>query len=255
MALFKITWHKYPKDRSLLEKIARRFIIPDDLGRAMTSKRWDRYNHMIKTRFPFRWFLYDTFPDLWYQYVVYPKSRVTNFFRYRTIDRYHVVSTGQKPGYQDADTRMLNSAFNLLKDYVEIELASMYSPTSGGSKSIPFLRKHKSLRKKRCPESGLKYLDWEVAREALSNPSNTTAYAREKRFLYTWWTVYRPARMDVYSDPLIWNDASEKDDLGLVPHKINQREYHLINQLEEIYEAEDQEMFHRLINVRCSLWT
>jgi hypothetical protein len=58
--------------------------------------------------------------------------------------------------------------------------------------------------------------------------------AREQLFLYNWWTVTRPARPDPYG---------------------NLVEAGKYGEIEEAYEQEDEDMLHRLITIRRSLWT
>ena len=40
---------------------------------------------------------------------------------HRTLCRFHTVKTGLKPGYYDADTRLVEAMYFLLKEFVEVE--------------------------------------------------------------------------------------------------------------------------------------
>lgn len=258
-------WHRYPKDRTFLEKVARRFVFPRYDDRAMTFEGWDSFNARMKSSFPIRWFFNRTIPDLWTTRIQHPISDIKRFFRYRLTKRLHVVKTGLRPGYYDADQRMLHSAFSLLKDYVEIELAAMYAVSNDagnnpGESSRSYyerLGRYKS-KNERNPEAGLAYLDWEINDSDGSQVSfgggTQGDIAREKKFLYLWWTQYRPQRLDLYKDPLIWSGEGYNPTISV----FNQNcafQYHLVGQLDEFYEAEDEEMLHRLIHIRKMMWT
>ena len=61
--------------------------------------------------------------------IYYPTKRFFNdikywfIYRFHPKHRYHVVDTGLAPGYYDKDYLILHSVFNILKEYVEVELA------------------------------------------------------------------------------------------------------------------------------------
>lgn len=250
-------WHRYPADRTFLEKIARRFLLPNYTTHLRTFVSWSRHDARMQRSFPVRWFFRETVPQAWSDWVVRPKNVFFQFFRFRFKDRYHVVKTGLKPGYWDSDTRMLHAAFNLLKDYVEIELAAINSAAndpfpSGSSKK--FYQNLSRFRRKRTrnPESGISYLDWEIEHcdgHSYNTKSMTQGnIAQEKKFLYLWWTKYRPQRIDIYSHPLIWGEGKDES-------KYQRFEHHLIQQLETFYEEEDEEMLARLVRIRTFLWT
>lgn len=256
-------WHRYPKERTFLEKVVRRFTFPRYNDHALTFDGWDRYNARRQRLFPVRWFFHDTLPDWWREYLVWPKNKVQQFFRYRLKDRYHVVNTGLEPGYYDTDTRMINAAFQLLVDYVELELAAMHAAAeeSVASESThSFYGRIKKFRAKqeRNAADGLAYLDWEInesagAHIAIGNYTQADA-AKEKKFLYLWWTKYRPERAELYKTPLIWYGPDYDPNKPVFSQDCGYQ-YHLVQQLERFYEDEDTEMLHRLMNIRKRLWS
>jgi hypothetical protein len=77
---------------------------------------------------------------------------------YRTYDKYHIVKTGLSPHYYDKDEILLYANFSILVDFVEHELAHMYT-IFDEDKQLRWNLTH-------CPETfgrrfGLAHLDWE----------------------------------------------------------------------------------------------
>jgi hypothetical protein len=251
----KITWHRFPADRTFVEKLLRKFTFPNYDHIALTSVAWRKRDAKLRSRFPIRWFFNETCIDFWNYEVKARYNTVRNWLRYRTTARYHVVKLQTEPGYMDPDTRLMMTNFQILKDYVEIELAAMNEATNNCEGDEPLHKAMGRFRKKyrrghRYPDKGLQYLDWEI-KECAGNVQGTTA--AEKKELYLWWTQYRPARLEVYSDPLIWGkDERSGEDLF---NGSNAWEYHLCHELENMYHREDEEMLIRLMKIRTSLWT
>lgn len=256
-------WHRFPKDRTLLEKIARRFLIPQYNDSAFTWQSWKRYKGRLQRKAPFRWFLSETVPTWWNKKVNARYHSVKNWFHYRVKTRYHVVEMEVEPGYMDADRRMIHASFQLLKDYVEIELAAMHhnaeEPDNTSAKSF-YERLAKVRRKqKRDPEAGLAYLDWSIDDSPgvgikMAGGFSQDETAKEKKFLYLWWTKYRPSRIDLYKDDLIWSGPGYDPNKEIFDQDCRWQ-YHLLSELEKFYEAEDEEMLHRLIGIRTRLWS
>lgn len=244
-----------------MERIARRFFLPSYDSVGYTSDVWAKREKRLSTRFPVRWFLTDTLPDLWEDYVNRPRIKAARFIRYRTWDQYHTVPTGLKPNYYDADTRMFHASFQLLVDYVEIELAALQNISEDEAACGPSNRFYAKLAKirrkqKRDPEAGLAYLDWEIEESSGNSGINYQAdAAKEKKFLYTWWTQYRPERIDCHDDPLIWGEPSDYEGDFWKWNASKKREINLMQKLEAFYTAEDTEMFHRLVEIRSKMWT
>ena len=175
--------------------------------------------------------------------------------RSHITERYHLVDTGLKPQYYDKDTLMLHAAFNLLKQFVEIECSHMYWLCyEGGSTSL--WRKIRTTLFGRTylkPEWGLLYL------------SKQTGFADDNSYevlvqLYDWWVNKRPNRFDPYDDPkaaakfvadyLTW----PADEDAVKERKLTQG-WSDIMKVERHYENEDQRMFIRLVKLRKMLWT
>ena len=248
----KIKWHRFPKDRTPFERFLRKFILPDLPWAALQMLQWERHDRLMKALFPIRWFIFDTMPSFWRSHISGPWTRFNNWFRYRIFDRYHVVVIDTEPGYMDPDERMLRVNFQILVDFVEIELASFHSASleadneiTSWSNSVKKLFRRNRRRNHRDPEGGMAYLDWEIS---VTNSHQARA-AAEKKDLYLWWTVERPNRFDLYTDPhLGWNENKNNSDYL-------RHDYTLVHSCETIYEEQDQEMLIRLMKVRRSLWT
>lgn len=158
---------------------------------------------------------------------------------YRTVDRYNKIEIKSlKAGYYDADTRMLHGMFQLLTDYVEIELGyRQYWMDLKDSEDIikswskykrfyiwlltnlPVIRR---LFRPRFPQLGLRYNEFyvnyeeETLRESCKNEDEYKKYVdswrefgKEVRDLYTWWKEVRPNRPDPM-DVSGWSDLCDK---------------------------------------------
>jgi len=187
------------------------------------------------------------------------------WFLYRLIKKhkYHLVDTGLKPNYYEIDMRMLHANFNMLKEYVEVELAGMQlwrkEETDNDWISDPV-------------KAGIEHLDWEIELvyeddsgidlELVGKPTHQAIAAKEKKALYLWWVNERPARIDPWS---VYNlgDNSEKEGSffkRMTKRTPEQKEksmeaFEKKQQLEDQYFKEDTEMLIRLIKIRNSLWT
>lgn len=233
---------------------------------ALTWAEWDRRRARLKRSFPVRWFFSETLPDFHSHFIKYPMRKTKNWFRYRFKERYHVVKTGLAPNYYDADTRMIHAAFQLLVDYVEIELATSHyvgEELEKEDKAVSgrqYYKIFKRLRRKqkRDPKAGLAHLDWEINESPgssfpIAGNQTQAQAAMEKKFLYLWWTKYRPARIDVHHHPLIWNHNGYDPSKDVFSQDCSYQ-HHLMHELEKFYNAEDTEMFRRLVEIRDRMW-
>ncbi len=185
----------------------------------------------------------------WYTVVWYPVKRFFKDFywgvKYRTTHRYHKVDTDLRPGYYDVDSLLLHSSFNLLKKFVEVELAWMHLWTV--EKNLKWYQSKKKFVRKYGRELGLLHLnywntvsvpnDWQMDEQQLQKLRDKDS---EIRNLYLWWTQTRSARTDPYED------RKEKDD------EFSWKEAY---DVENRYCEEDTEYLCRLARVRENLWT
>jgi hypothetical protein len=152
-----------------------------------------------------------------------------------------------EPGYADVTERMLHVNFNMLKDFVEIEIAHMWD----------WGAQHK------MEQPGVSYLAWEMGLEG-SQAEN----AREIYELYDWWTNQRPYRVedntddwDAYrkcseeiygdSDALFMREDKDTSELRFLRKTWLDES----NRIERNNLMEDEKMLVRLVKIRNSLWT
>lgn len=190
---------------------------------------------------------------------------------HRTYDKYHVVDTGLAPGYYGCDKRMLHSSFNILKDFVEIELASSsyywsdeYKNASLLEKYLPFYYIFKPFRR---PDLGVKNLMWAATLDDPSLPPHEQSpiqakNAREILILYKWWTKERPARQLLeipgYSNQGLDSLMPALDDdfdNSAKDYQLHKKIMKKNTALEKQWEIEDTRMLVRLVKIREGLWT
>lgn len=257
---FKITFHRNPSERTRLEKIARRFILPPHPPRAMALGSWGDRDEKLKKHFPIRFFMWETFPELFEQYINRPYRDCKRWVRFRTWDKYHILKLDVSKSYHDPDYIMLHSNFQILRNYVEIELAAWSEVNNDGisdEQTSSFTRFRKVLhgmkfKKQRNPAAGLRHLDWEIRDTSGYQQSS----AKEQKALYLWWTIDRPLREEPYDSRLF--DDHKDDDTSFKAIMTRPYDKELVearHDMEKYYDAEDEEMLIRLMKIRKSLWS
>ena len=132
--------------------------------------------------------------------------------------RYHVIDTGLSPGWHDVDERMLYGCMALLSSYIERE--------HDGAESLQEFVDELSADKEHDH------------RGQVTNDTGALA-------IYRWWAVERPAALKREDDTLMdWYDGGRAEEA-----------FQLHTETARKNEARDQEMLHRLIDIRRSLWT
>jgi len=92
---------------------------------ALGFGEWDEWRDDMKARFPVRFFIYETIPDLWDDVWKYGIYRFFHDLKWKILHRYHprhqynIVRTNLEPGYYDPDTQIFESVFTLLTTFVE----------------------------------------------------------------------------------------------------------------------------------------
>jgi hypothetical protein len=230
----------------------------DSKGREADASRsaedWDTWKNEMKEKHPIKYFLNQEFEALFVWPITMPILRAVSWVRYRTIRRYHIVSTGMKPGYSDMTERMLHVNFNMLKDFVEIEKAHMFNVFGAND-----VYKHNDKN------AGIAHLLWEMS---LDDGSKKQAEnAREIYDLYNWWIDERPLRVDSFETPehnAYWKLRTEiygvkftcsgdKENPEL--KKLQTKAYNLAEKLQKSYSKEDEKNLIRLMKIREALWT
>lgn len=259
-------------------------------GGAKTGRGWDEWEKEAKTKYPIRYWIAEEALDAVQNFLWWPIDQIYNLKYYinnRWVSRTHSLTAHRRdiaPGtWCDVGNRFLPCLFNELVDYVEIELAWWHIAWDDEAKKkyqAPFwARGWFRWRTWRCPEAGLDNLKWQselVWKEGdcqpdspnIGQPTYQAKNAQEILALYKWWTeVYRnrpdphdasgwteycerkrqlnPGHMGLF------NDAGETKEL----REFANRALDLVQEIEERYRREDEEMMIRLIKVRDALWT
>lgn len=241
---------------------------------AMGFGEWDEWHSETKKNRPIAYFIMETIPDAWndtIRLISNPWYKSRDWIRYRIFDRYHVINTGLRPGYHEADERMMNGMFSLLVDFVEVESAWMhvvFDEKEKRRRKVPWWNlgwtRFKSFRD---PEAGLAHLKWEMTLDGEHlAPSERNPYqaerAREVWELYHWWKSIRPRRPDP-DDVAGWSEyCSNKTLTDLFGNNVSKEDQQArskiiedVRNIEDAYDAEDDQMLIRLAKIRRSLWT
>lgn len=234
---------------------------------ALSSKGWRLFKDEFKQKAPIRYWFTNEFYYSCILPIKWKYDKVTDWVRYRTYDRYHVVKTGKSPGYSDAREQILNVNFNILKDFVEIETAWRTRCFSG---DLTFAERYIPLYRffvdNRNPEVGLSHFKWAATLDDPSLPAHERSpaqaeAAREILVLYNWWVNERPNRKEAelpeYDDQGMGLMASldEDFDRDAEDYKKFKDVMDDMRNLEDRWEDEDQEMLIRLMKIRQHLWT
>ena len=247
---------------------------------------WDDWENRLKASRPWAYFItegiWDKISDITYPIRNgYRNSK--DYIRHRLFDRYHIVDTGLKPGYYDTSDRILHSCFNLLKDYVEIELSwktMVFDESAKKKYALPFFSNgFFRIKNYRNRAAGMDHLQWEkglINDESMGYNPSDSAYgtstdqairAIEIEELYLWWTEIRQCRKESYEESgyddfcnrmrsngkhLLWTKNSllteeEKIELDVTLKKSQD--------IEIRNSKEDEDMLIRLIKIREGLWT
>lgn len=253
-----------------------------DTPHSGTADDWHKFDTGFKDNAPIRYWLKHTLPYKTWKPITRKWEAIGNWVRYRIV-RYHVVNTGLPPDYYDKDTLMMYSNFTLLKDYVEMECASMAAGSDNRKSdsklrralrriqwNLPFYTTVRELTG-RSRELGLKHLEWEMT---LDDPDldpdqrspHQAAKAREVYDLYLWWVDVRTAEPDEEGFPAIVEEAIKDKSIMYIMSSAFQNEHPIAykayrewssqnTESEEYLELLDEENLIRLIKLRKSLWT
>lgn len=165
--------------------------------------------------------------------------------------------------YRDVDTIMLYANFQILVDFIEVELAGAhFGPTyfeTRGQKvyrviqELPILGWLLPLP--RNARRGLHHLRWSMQ---LKDSPSQAHYAREKYELYKWWTRTRPNRVDPWS----WPDTDVTETRQMIGEdgRLNfsveySAKLEQSAKEDDKYTEEDTDMLIRLMRIRGGLWT
>ena len=250
---------------------------------AETSDGWRVWRKTAEAAHPIRYWLADEGLDLVQKAIYWPTDQLYSIKYYinnRWVTGTHRLTAHPRdiqPGaWQDVGYRFLPCLFNELVNYVEVELAWWHIAWSDAAEKQKYQAPFWATgwwrwRTWRCPAAGLDNLRWqmELTNEGwcqedhpdFGKPAPQAASAREIYELYQWWTVKRPQRPDPYdvsgwsayceqrrlADPDDWITGADKEDTGPM--------LKIIDDLEQQFDQEDEDMLIRLIKIRRALWT
>lgn len=248
-----------------------------------TVSEWNRWEEMAKQKSRLRYWLAEDGLDFVQNLLGSPLNIIRQLANHLN-NRYILVTHGlvaskeslKRGQWHDLSHRFLPCMFSALVDFVEMECAHVSYLWSENKIEAPWWYRWRIYKGWRNKELGLEYLRWSaslVNDETMGYYSNDPLYqaptrqaleAKEILELYLWWTKIRPLREDPYelsdynaiSDLLVekygamnWRKRTDLED-KIISHSSDR-----LDQLEAIYEAEDEAMMIRLIKIRNYLWT
>ena len=238
---------------------------------SMSSKGWRLFDKEFKERAPIRYWLKSGLIRRIINPIRWRYNGISDWFRYRTTHKYHIIDTGLVPGYYEIDTLMLHGNFNMLKDFVEVSQArhryywsdDYRDNSSWCEKHMPFYSVFYPFRR---PDLGIAYLDWASTLDDPSLPPyeqspSQAVEAREIKSLYLWWVKDRPARKEIEhvhydNQGLGWLSSLDEDfDRDAEDYKAHVENMVQRDKQAADWEAEDQDMLIRLMKIRKGLWT
>jgi hypothetical protein len=162
-------------------------------------------------------------------------------------DYRNVKITSLPRGYYDADTRLFYSAFDLLVEFIETELAwmALILPEEGEGIVLPWWQTKNAYLKAHAEELAMSYFKWAKEYVDADNPTQGHPKAeahKELKELYLWWKHDRPVRIN--PTEYYWEHR-----------KVDSEALQKSMAMEESFEAEDTANFIRLVKNKGAMWT
>ena len=141
----------------------------------------------------------------------------------------------------DASTRLLSIAFDLLKDYVEKDLAAKYASLHPETTKGPRWWNRSWWRN---PTYGLALLESNrTLKKEDGSPADTAETANSIMELYSWWIEVRPSRQHPFDEVLfVVGTPSIRNSIADKLEKDLKKDF-----------AEDQKMLKKLVDIRAAL--
>lgn len=216
---------------------------------------WDDWRDDLAKRKPVRFFLAERGLNALQNFLMFPLDlwrTVRRRFMLRFVERPYCLDTGlSKWDWHEFDERIVHGLFNELKNFVEVELASMFLSTDRGEFK---------MRNGRCPEAGVANLEWQMGLKygdgdfikkgdpRWGKPTPQAVSAKKILEIYRWWLARpnRPEPMDASG----WSEAHDSGD-----ERKRGGAFERMQEIEDEYDMEDERMLVRLVKLRKSLWT
>jgi hypothetical protein len=259
---------------------------------AGTAEQWDDWTTAAQMKHNFRYWLAEEGLSHLQDFVTWPIRKIHDVKYYinnRWVTRTHSLTAHPrdiKPGqWCDVGNRFLPCLFNELVEFVEVELAWWHIAWADKDEKAKYNAPFWATgwfrwRTWRCPQAGLDNLDWQRSLRHdvdsgwaegdpnIGKPTPQAVKAQEVLDLYRWWKDVYPNRPDPH-DASGWSEycdrkRQEHGDTGLSFMKesknpelraLGDAALKKTHEIEQAYEAEDEEMMIRLIKVRHGLWT
>jgi hypothetical protein len=261
---------------------------------ALSHDGWNDFYKKYREDTPIRYFLLETVPDKIdsaYRFLISDRiPNLRNVIAHRITERTHMIDTGLEVGYNEVDDRMFHGMFNLLKEFVEGELAWMEficmdesHPLYDSYKKQRIISKHCDFlgiqsSKFRSPELGVMH----ITKNIDMNPYDASSISEQNSIirqiekykeileLYVWYVDLRPNRKYIsveafmsiedrekyekeYGFCFILSDRFKKDHPDVYreySNKINSK-----HDSEQDFYEEDNKMLKKLVDIRSTLWT
>lgn len=228
---------------------------------ALEWGKWDDWHEDLDKRRPIRHFIAEEVLDRIQDFFYFPLDlwrTVDAYWHNRFVSKTHCLKTDLKPGrFYDLDTRILHGLFNELKEFVEVDLGGYYAILGEGDFKT---------RNGRCPEAGIAHLEWAMSlkmdeahgvskkSKKYGKPTRQAEVAKETIELYRWWES-RESRPDP-KEVSGWTKSCEASGYKMLDDSDKEgiKAFKKMEAIERKYDQEDDEMLHRLIEVRRGLW-
>jgi hypothetical protein len=152
--------------------------------------------------------------------------------RHRVWQRFDVVRIRSlEPGYYDIDTRLFHVAFDLLVEFVELELVYDILSNPDSKHKVPWYQSRARYVKDHIEELIDEHVTWCKTDPSVGHKQRDSAI--EIATIYNWYKHEFPIRARSW----------------------NVKDFEARLRLEEQYEQEDDDMLVRLIKIRKHLWT
>ena len=235
----KTKYTQFRRNYWSLGKVSK-WILPEWDDSPKTAEDWQEHARSVSEKAPVRYWIAQEGLDHLQDIVMFPMDFLVywrDYFKNRMEHSHCLCSDLARGEYHDKVELLLHANFQALVEFVEVECASAYYVFYKGM----------DMKEDRHPHYGLVYLRL----ESDENEVGRSEAVREILNLYDWWTNHRPARQE----PLEVKTPEAMDSKYGLCNLNFVLPYEEIVRLENEYQEEDQQMLHRLMDVRMYLWT
>ena len=225
---------------------------------ALTWEEWNEWHTTTQMHRPIAYLAWVTIPksySITYRYIKKPYLTCKNFLKFRFIKKYHMIDTGLGPGYHNTDSRMLYGMFMLLTEYIEKEMISPQTITED-----KWWHRFWPWSNIKSSYTGLELTKFNMLLNIPQTEDTDAVHASKIAWeLYHWWKYIRPARPNPKDISGYSQFVKDKN----LQHNLFTRSVTLypeldqciekINQIEEFYKKEDDDMLIKLLSIRTHI--